>query len=173
MLDPITAKTRFALLADAKPADDRHWYWPLPRLAGEAPRVIRHANDDRCGIDLGYERLAFTELFIPVYAARAGLVSFAARVKSGFALTIDHGKWSTHYAHMEQMFVAPTTVRTKRRARVRAGDVIGYAGRDPNHVRFELWRWTSRDGFVPVSAAFALREWLVLPQFRRSLHAAA
>jgi murein DD-endopeptidase MepM/ murein hydrolase activator NlpD len=164
-----TLTTRFQLLDDAKPADDAHWYWPLPRLAGETPRILAHANDGRCGVDLGYVRLAFPELFVPVFAARGGVVSFAAHVASGFALTIDHGGvWSTHYAHLERMFVVPTLGRRHRRARVRAGDVIGYAGRDPSHVRFEVWKWTSRDGYVPMNAARAMREWLVLPQFTRA-----
>lgn len=169
-----STRTRFALRDDAKPADDAHWFWPLPRLSGEPPRIIARAHDDRLGVDIGYERLAFTELFVPVYAACAGAVSYAARVTSGHAITIDHGgRWSTHYAHLEQMFVTPTFGRRRRRARVEAGDVIGYAGRSPNHVRFELWCWTSRDGFVPVDAAPHLREWLTLPRFTARTRARA
>jgi murein DD-endopeptidase MepM/ murein hydrolase activator NlpD len=164
-----TLTTRFQLLDDAKPAEDAHWYWPLPRLAGETPRILAHANDGRRGVDLGYMRLAFPELFVPVFAARSGTISFAAQVRSGFAVTIDHGGvWSTHYAHLERTFVLPTLGRRRRRARVRTGDVIGYAARDPSHVRFEVWRWTSRDGYVPVPAERAMRDWLVLPQFTRA-----
>lgn len=156
----------FGLRDDAKPAEDGNWYWPLPRLAGESPRIIRHANDDRRGVDVGYDKLAFSELFVPVYAAQGGTISYAAQVTSGYAVTIDHGgRWSTHYAHLERMFVTPMLGRRRRRARVRAGDVIGYAGREPSHVRFELWRWTSRDGFVPANAALFLRYWQVLPQW--------
>jgi murein DD-endopeptidase MepM/ murein hydrolase activator NlpD len=161
-----TLTTRYALRDDAKPAAEAHWYWPLPRLAGESPRIIAHAHDDRRGVDVGYARVAFRELFVPVYAARGGTISFAARVTSGYALTIDHGGvWSTHYAHLEQMFVTPTRGRRRRRVRVRAGDVIGYAGREPSHIRFELWKWSSKDGYVPAQAARVMHEWLVLPQF--------
>jgi murein DD-endopeptidase MepM/ murein hydrolase activator NlpD len=157
--------SRFTLRDDAKPAEDAHWFWPLPRLAGEHPRIVSHAHDGRHGIDIGYERLSFLDLFVPVYAARAGAISYAVRATSGYAITIDHGGvWSTHYAHLEQMFVTQTLGRRVRRARVRAGEVIGYAAKTPNHVRFELWRWTSRDGFVPVNAAPHMREWQTLPK---------
>ena len=60
-----TLTPRFELVDDAKPAEDAHWYWPLPRLAGESPRILAYANDDRGGVDLGYLRLAFRELFVP------------------------------------------------------------------------------------------------------------
>jgi murein DD-endopeptidase MepM/ murein hydrolase activator NlpD len=157
--------SRFTLRHDAKPAEDAHWFWPLPRLAGEQPRIVSYANDDRHGVDIGYERLSFLDLFVPVYASHAGAISYAVRATSGYAITIDHGgMWSTHYAHLEQMFVTSTLGRRIRRARVRAGEVIGYAGKTPNHVRFELWRWTSRDGFVPVNAAPFMREWQTLPK---------
>lgn len=157
--------TRFILGDDAKPAEDPRWFWPLPRLAGDSPRIIAHANDGRRGVDIGYERLAFSQLFIPVYAVRAGTISFAAQLASGCSVTLDHGgTWSTHYAHLEKMFVVPTLARRRKRTRVRAGEVIGYAGRDPSHVRFELWKWTARDGYVPVRASIAMRHWLVLPQ---------
>jgi murein DD-endopeptidase MepM/ murein hydrolase activator NlpD len=174
MADPVIpfgtfTNARYALRDDAKPADDGRWFWPLPRLAGEQPQIISYANDDRLGVDIGYRQLAFGDLFVPVFAARGGTISYAAQVTSGFALTIDHGgMWSTHYAHLEQMFVTPTLGRRRRRARVQAGDVIGYAGRTPNHVRFELWRWTRRDGFVPVRSSLFMREWLTLPQFEPS-----
>ncbi len=166
MSNPFDPTTRYVLRDDAKPADDAHWFWPLPRLSGESPRIIRHANDERRGLDIGYERMGFSELYVPVFAARAGTVSFAAHVTSGYAVTIDHGGvWSTHYAHLERMFVTPTLGRRRRRARVRAGEVIGYAGRDPSHVRFELWKWTARDGFAPFDATQMMHKWLVLPQF--------
>lgn len=166
----LNPSARFELRSDAKPAEGGGWLWPLPRLAGEHPRIIAHANDDRLGVDIGYEHLAFTELFVPVFAVQRGTISFAAQVTSGFAVTIDHGQWSTHYAHLERMFVTPTLGRRRRRARVHAGDVIGYAGRMPNHVRFELWKWTSRDGFVPAAAAALVRDWLVLPQFEQRVY---
>ena len=163
---PTNNVTRFQLRADAKPSDDDAWIWPLPRLAGEKPSIVTHVNNERCAVDVGYERLDFNELFVPVYAARAGTISYAARTSSGCAISIDHsGKWSTHYAHLHDMFVLPANPRRRKRARVRAGDVIGYAARSPIHVRFELWKWTDADGFVPVVVGLRMRDWLVLPQF--------
>jgi murein DD-endopeptidase MepM/ murein hydrolase activator NlpD len=165
---------RFRLRPEAKPIEDGAWFWPLPRLVGQAPRVITHVNDERCGVHLGYDRLTFTNLFVPVYAAQGGTVSFATHTSSGFAVTIDHGgRWSTHYAHLLDMFVVATEGRRRRRARVRAGDVIGYAARSPIHIRFELWKW-SDDGFVPDIAALRMRDWQLWPQeTRRADHAAA
>ncbi len=163
---PLDPTTRYVLRDDAKPSNEAHWFWPLPRLAGESPRIIKHANDERGGLDVGYDRMGFSELYVPVFAARSGTVSFAAHVKSGYAVTIDHGGvWATHYAHLDRMFVTPTLGRRRRRARVRAGEVIGYAAREPSHVRFELWKWSARDGFAPFDATTMMHKWLVLPQF--------
>ena len=104
---PLDPTARYVLRDDAKPSDQAHWFWPLPRLAGESPRIIRHANDERRGLDVGYDRMGFSELYVPVFAARAGTVSFAAHVTSGYAVTIDHGGvWSTHYAHLDRMLHA-------------------------------------------------------------------
>lgn len=134
-------------------------------LAGEKPKVIAHHNDQRCGVDVGYERVNFEGLFVPVYAAFGGTVSYAQQTSSGFAVSIDHGRWCTHYAHLQQMFVVAIEGRRRKRARVHAGEVIGYAARSPIHVRFELWKGTAADGFVPDTAALRMRDWLVLPQF--------
>jgi murein DD-endopeptidase MepM/ murein hydrolase activator NlpD len=165
--------TRYDLRDDAKPADDAHWFWPLPRLAGEAPRVIARANDHRRGLDLGYQHIAFPDLFVPVFAVRSGTVSFAACITTGCAITIDHGGvWSSHYAHLDKMFVPPTLGRRRRRKYVRAGDVIGYAAREPSHIRFELWQWTARDGFAAIDATPMMSDWLVLPQFARAVQEA-
>jgi len=164
MVDP-AAKTRFELRPDAKPIERSRWIWPLPRLAGENPTVLLQVRDERCAVHLGYARGDFEELYVPVFAAYAGLISFAERTSSGCAISIDHGKWTTHYAHLRDMFVVPTVPRRRKRACVRAGEIIGYAARSPVHIRFELWQWTDELGFVPVIAALRMRNWLVLPQF--------
>jgi hypothetical protein len=159
---------RKSLFADAKPADDPSWYWPLPRLAGDTPKVTAHINDERCAVHVGYERVTFTGLFVPVYAAHAGTISYAERTSNGCAISIEHArKWCTHYAHLKEMFVVPTYPTRRRRGRVKAGDVIGYAAANPIHIRFELWRWTDEDGFVPDLAGLRMNAWLVLPQVAR------
>jgi murein DD-endopeptidase MepM/ murein hydrolase activator NlpD len=159
------ATPRYRLRADAKPVEDGAWVWPLPRLAGDTPAVTVHINDARRAVHVGYKRMSFTGLFVPVYAAQGGTISFAQRTSNGCAISIEHGgTWCTHYAHLQDMFVVPTYPARRRRARVRAGDVIGYAAANPIHVRFELWKWTDADGFVPDLAALRMRDWLVLPQ---------
>ena len=166
IIAPTTEKQpRYQLRADAKPVEDGAWVWPLPRLSGDTPRVTAHLNDERCAIHVGYERVSFEGLFVPVYAAQGGTVSYAQRTSNGCAISIEHSrKWCTHYAHLQDMFVVPTYPARRRRARVRAGDVIGYAAANPIHIRFELWKWTDAAGFVPALAALRMRDWLVLPQ---------
>lgn len=161
---PARSKPRYRLREDAKP-DDGAWVWPLPRLAGDTPKVTAHLHDERSAVHVGYERVSFDGLFVPVYAARGGTVSFAQRTSSGCAVSIEHDQeWCTHYAHLQDMFVVPTMPARRRRARVRAGDVIGYAAARPIHIRFELWKWSDEHGFVPDLAGLRMRDWLVLPQ---------
>src|SRR5438874_1251054 len=83
------------------------WRWPLGKLGSRPPIVIdEHVAADRRGIDLGYAVTSFdAELYVPVYAAQSGEVSFALEGKDGFAVSIDHGDCTTHYAHMSKMFV--------------------------------------------------------------------
>lgn len=169
ILPNTTRTTRYQLCEDAKPIEDGIWVWPLPRLSGDNPKVIAHLNDDRGGVDVGYERVNFEGLFVPVYAAQGGTVSYAQRTSSGCAISIEHGgRWCTHYAHLKDMFVVPTHPGRTKRARVRAGEVIGYAAADPIHIRFELWKWTNEDGFVPDITALRMQDWQVLPQFEKS-----
>lgn len=82
----------------------------------------------------------------------------------GHVVTLDHpGGWSTHYGHLEHMFTLATDrFRRRRKQRVRAGDVLGYAGRDPLRIAFEIWR-TDDDGQHPADVADLLRNALVLP----------
>ena len=104
-------------------------------------------------------------LFVPVYAAQDGLVRFAGETVSGYAISLDHGgKWSTHYAHLDQMHVIPQSGRRRRRFEfVPAGGVIGYAAKSPMHVRFELWKWIDDRGYVPTDPLPHLQEWTVHP----------
>ena len=140
------------------------WRWPLGKLGSRPPIMIdEHVGDERRSIDIGYAVAPFDgELYVPVYAAQSGEVSFALEGKDGFAVSLDHGKTTTHYAHMSQMFVTRCLGRTKRRQHVRARDVIGYAAKAPLHLRFELWKWTDDRGFVAVDPRPELESWTVV-----------
>lgn len=139
------------------------WRWPLGKCASRPPIVVdEYVLPDRRGVDLGYVVAPFdSELYIPVYAAQSGQVSFAGEGSDGCAVSIDHGNTTTHYAHMSKMFVTRCPGRTRRRQYVRAGDVLGNAARSPLHVRFELWKWTDDRGFVAVDPRSELENWVV------------
>ena len=161
---PYTRKRRWRLRQDAMPLP-QPWRWPLERVGDRDPIVLaEHVDSERRGIDLGFEARRYdAELYVPVIAAQDGEVMFAGETKSGFAISLDHGKrdWATYYAHMSRMFVASNYgQRVRRRQRVRGGDVIGYAAKSPIHVRFELWNWTHDRGFVAVDPIAQLSAWI-------------
>ncbi|MCX5748321.1 MAG: hypothetical protein NT062_38200 [Proteobacteria bacterium] len=61
------------------------------------------------------------------------------------------------------MLAVPTDRFARRRkARVRAGDVLGYASRPSLVVRFELWRLDD-NGYAAIDPAELMRRWHVLP----------
>src|SRR5262245_5310962 len=102
---PDIRNTRSKLAPSARPIDEP-WRWPLPRLAGRNPVVLDESDSDRNSVDIGYVAAPFdSELFVPVLAAKAGEVSYATETKDGFAISLVHGDWTTHYAHLSQMFV--------------------------------------------------------------------
>lgn len=162
--NPKTKKMRARLHPSAREARGP-WRWPLPRLGNRSPLVLaEHSSHDRRGVDLGYAVASFdSELFVPVHAAQSGEVSFAIDGKDGYAVSIDHGGWTTHYGHMSKMFVTQNLGRLRRRQYVRAGEVIGNAARSPLHIRFELHAWTDARGFVAVDPMKQLEEWIVTP----------
>jgi murein DD-endopeptidase MepM/ murein hydrolase activator NlpD len=165
-IDPVTRKTRWRLRKEAQPVESP-WCWPLPRFAQRDPIALR-SNDaeHRLAVDIGYSALDMDSLqFVPVYAAQDGMVRLAVESTSGYAVSLDHGgKWSTHYAHLDRMFVIPQSGRRRRRFEfVRAGSVIGYASKAPVHVRFELWNWTDDRGYVPTDPLPHLKDWAVHP----------
>ena len=139
------------------------WRWPLPRLGCRSPIVLVDSVEaERHSVDLGYALAPFdSDLFIPVFAAQAGEVSVATQGADGFAVSIVHGDWTTHYAHLSEMFVTRCLPRTRRRQFVPAGTVIGYAAKSPIHIRFELWQWTDESGFVAVDPIPHLNDWSV------------
>jgi hypothetical protein len=158
-LDPRTKKLRARLHPSARLVDEP-WRWPLPRLTGRNPIVLAKVDADRHSIDVGYVAASCdSELFVPVFAAKAGEVSYATDTKDGFAVSLVHGDWTTHYGHLSQMFVTRCLPRARRRQFVSAGTVIGYAAKSPLHVRFELWQWTDESGFVSVDPISHLSSW--------------
>ena len=159
--DPKTKKLRARLHPSARPIDEP-WRWPLPHLAGRNPIVLDRVDAERHSVDLGYIAAPYdSALFVPVFAAKAGEVSYATETMDGFALSLVHGDWTTHYAHLSKMFVTPCLPHTRRRQFVPAGSVIGYAAKSPLHVRFELWQWTDEHGFVAVDPIPHLTSWEV------------
>jgi murein DD-endopeptidase MepM/ murein hydrolase activator NlpD len=96
-----------------------------------------------------------------VFAVQGGDIAFACELRDGFAVTINHGSWCSHYAHMSQMFVTQNLRRTKRLQHVQPGEVIGYAARAPLHVRFEVWDRTYTEGFVAADAKERVKDWRV------------
>jgi murein DD-endopeptidase MepM/ murein hydrolase activator NlpD len=140
------------------------WRWPLGKLGTRPPIVLdEYVIGERRGVDVGYVVAPFdSELYVPVYAAQSGEVSYALEGKDGFAVSLDHGGTTTHYAHMRQMFVTRCLGRTRRRQHVRAGDVIGYAAQAPLHLRFELWKRTDDRGLVAVNSRPELESWSVV-----------
>jgi murein DD-endopeptidase MepM/ murein hydrolase activator NlpD len=160
--NPKTKKTRARLHSSAR-EQRGPWRWPLGKCASRPPIILdEHVTNDRRSVDIGYVLAPFgSELYVPVYAAQSGEVSFALDGPDGCAVSIDHGNTTTHYSHMSKMFVTRCLGKTRRRQYVRAGDVIGNAARSPLHVRFELWKWTDDRGFVAVDPRPELENWIV------------
>lgn len=162
--NPKTKKLRARLHPSAQPKPQA-WRWPLSRVGNRDPIVLNeHVADVRRGVDLGYAVAPFdSQLYVPVHAVQSGEVSFAAEGKGGFGVSLDHGELTTHYGQMSQMFVTRCLGKVRRRQRVVAGEVIGYAAKAPLHMRFELWRWTEDRGFVAVDPKLYLNDWMVVP----------
>lgn len=156
-------RAAWRLMPDARPLP-QPWRWPLQRLGDRDPILIDAVGDERRAVLLGYEARPFdAELYVPVYAAQEGDVMFAGETKSGFAVSLDHGRrgWATYYAHMSRMFVAAYYGQARRkRQHVYAGDVIGYAAKSPIQIRFELWNWTDDRGFVAVDPIAQITQWI-------------
>ncbi|MEJ7598518.1 MAG: M23 family metallopeptidase [Kofleriaceae bacterium] len=134
--------------------------WPLPELAARPTIIASTAS----GIELGYDDDVSQNRFVPVFAACDGVITFAARSTAGYTVSLDHAAgWSTHYGHLEHMFMLATDrFRSRRKERVRAGDVLGYSGRAPVRVTFEVWR-AGDAGHTTADPAARLRNALVLP----------
>jgi predicted DNA-binding transcriptional regulator AlpA len=155
----------------------RPWVWPLPRLDGLAPCIITSAKDSLPDhVEIGYPGRVSSPSLIPVFAAQDGIVAYAdADTKASPTLCLDHaGGWSTQYAELEHVLAVPTDrFRRRRKARVRAGDMLGHARRSSLGIRFALVRWTD-DGCVAVDPAEWMHTWSILPWFAEpNLHVPA
>jgi murein DD-endopeptidase MepM/ murein hydrolase activator NlpD len=155
-------QSRFWKLRNDARAVDVPCRWPLPRIAGRDPVAVPIPDDPRRGVDIGYACHDFDDqLYLPVFAVQRGDIAFACELRDGFAVTINHGAWCSHYAHMSQMFVTQNLRRTKRLQHVQPGEVIGYAARAPLHVRFEVWDRTYTQGFIAGDAKERVKDWRV------------
>jgi len=165
---PSVVTTRILHAPEATNASgfSRPWVWPLPRLDGLAPGIITPTKGSPSDhVELGYPGRASSPSLVPVFAAQDGIVAYAGS-KGSPTLCLDHaGGWSTQYAELEHVLVMPTDrFRHRRKARVRAGDVLGHARRSALGISFALTRFTD-DGSVSVDPAEWMHTWSVLPWF--------
>lgn len=159
----------------AKPRNERQlrpWIWPLPRIGDREPivRSLKSGSHSRAVIE--YRRDETPQGYVPVFAVHDGVITFAgkATVTSDgstfhrYSMCLDHaGGWSTRYGDLEHMFSLPVDRFVRRRKpRVRAGDILGYANRSPLSLAFELWR-SDDEAYKPIDPAKHMRDWLVLP----------
>lgn len=104
---------------------------------------------------------------MPVFAANDGEVACAIDGTAGCAISLDHGgTWTTHYTGLAKLALIRCLPRLKRRERVRAGQVIGYATQP--RIGFELWKWTDAHGFVAVDPRAYLASWANAPVANRA-----
>ncbi|MEJ7597418.1 MAG: peptidoglycan DD-metalloendopeptidase family protein [Kofleriaceae bacterium] len=123
---------------------------------------------ERLVVELGYDGPDLRRRsFVPVFAVQDGTIAHVEETGGGSAITLDHGRWFTHYSVLEHVFVTKRGHATGRRERVRAGDILGYL-RWPGHLRFELWQFDADDEqLVPVDPEPHLQGWLMLPDLEQ------
>lgn len=150
----------------------RPWVWPLPRIGDREPivRSIKSGSHPHALIE--YPKGYSAQSYVPVFAVHDGVITFAGKATftcegstfARYSMCLDHpGGWSTRYGDLEHMFSLPVDRFARRRKqRVRAGDVLGYASRAPLCLSFELWR-SEHDSYEPVDPAKHMPSWLVLP----------
>ena len=152
------------------------WIWPLPRLDGIAPSIVSLPGQTRRDgvVDVGYHGRTTSPDLIPVFAAQDGIITYASRTDRGATICIDHaGSWSTQYEELEHLLAVTTDrFRSRRKTRVRAGDVLGHAKRASLCVRFALSQLVNGE-WVAVDPAARIHTWTVLPWFIEPLPDAA
>lgn len=149
--------------------------WPLPHQVGLNPSVLGRGVTDaeRLVVELGYEGADLRRRsFVPVFAVQDGTIAHVEAIGAGSSITLDHGRWFTHYSVLEHVFVMKRSHSTGRRERVRAGDILGYV-RWPAHLRFELWQFDDDGELVPVDPEPHLKRWLVLPDLDQPMRTRA
>lgn len=146
----------------------KRWIWPLPRLDGVAPSIVCPLGEPRRdrAIDIGYHGRNASPTLVPVFAAQDGIITYAARTDRCATICLDHaGSWSTQYEELEHLLVMSTDrFRSRRKNRVRAGDVLGHARRASLRIRFALSQLTDAK-WVAVEPAELMHTWSVLPWF--------
>lgn len=170
MFDVATTRT---LNARASAAHTRRWTWPLPRLDDAPPLVLRSCAPEKCHVEVGYATRVRPHRFLPVFASQDGVVTYAGKGEAAGAaahalsICLDHaGGWSTRYGGLVQLLTVPTDRFVKRRrARVRAGDVLGYVSGARPMLHFELWRLDDED-YAPIDPADRMNQWAVIPWSR-------
>ena len=144
--------------------------WPLPHRQGFNPTVIGRSLTDpeRLAVDIGYGGTDLSRRkFVPVFAVQDGVIAHVEKTDGGHAITLDHGGWCTGYSDLEHVFVLKSELHSRRRPRVRAGDVLGYV-RAPAQIRFELWQLDDEEDLVPVDPRPHLEQWLKLPDLEQA-----
>jgi len=143
------------------------WVWPLPRLDGVAPCVLSSIDEStQDSVDIGYAGRSSSPDFVPVFAAHDGVITYAGTANGSPTVCLDHaGGWSTQYADLEHVLALPTDrFRRRRKARVRAGDVLGHARRSSLRVRFGLAQ-LGESGWRIADPTEPMHTWSVLPWF--------
>lgn len=158
--------------------------WPLPRLNDQAPVLLVHEPSDPA-VELAYEHPHdpdgplvrstksrstggfFLPPRTPVFSVFDGRIMYAGKHADGHVLIVEHANgWMTYYRHLEHMF-ALSTDRYRSPQRVRAGDILGWAGHARaaplRAIRFELWKLDEHCGYVAIDPIRFMRRWRLMP----------
>ncbi|MEJ7598517.1 MAG: peptidoglycan DD-metalloendopeptidase family protein [Kofleriaceae bacterium] len=166
---------RVAVITKPRSKLESRSVWPLPHQYDLNPTVFERAvaDPDRLAVDIGYDSIhPRRSPFVPVFAVQDGTIAHVEKTGRGYAITLDHGHWFTSYSELEHAFVMNRSTTTRRRERVRAGDILGYV-KWSAHVRFELWEFDNEGQLVPVDPEPHLRRWVVLPDLEQPVKIAA
>lgn len=117
-----------------RPRDDT-WICPLPIFDGHVPTLLeKDATTTR--VSVGYLDGCPSGIRIPVFAAQRGLVTFAGRLNDDTIVRIAHSRgWASEYSGLSLLLAASTG---SRKARIRAGEVVGYVSGTAPRVSFQL-----------------------------------
>jgi murein DD-endopeptidase MepM/ murein hydrolase activator NlpD len=139
-------------------------------LEGAAPCILAPTKRPSAnGVEIGYQGRLFCPSRVPVFAAGDGIVTYAGDAEHGPTLCLDHADgWSTQYSELEHLLARRTDrFRRRRKERVRAGDIDGYARQTPLQIRFLLSRLDGDECSIQ-DPATRLPAWSLLPWFESS-----